>query len=166
MINLINSTMSAGTQGIARAQDMKAMAEEPGAAAQRDTVQLSQGSAEEPVMTPNEMKMLNKIKKHEFIKSFVSCDEDKAIFAGSLGVTGGMGAGAIGGAMTNSLSVGGSLFAASLALIWGVWSAVKGSENSRHAKDEYTRYFIAHRELDSVNKVMEKYPEIAYSVQA
>ncbi|MHC9543833.1 MAG: hypothetical protein AB9903_30335 [Vulcanimicrobiota bacterium] len=107
MINLINNTMNAGTQGIARAQDMKAMAEKSVAAAQRDTVQLSQGGTEEPLMTPNEMKMLNKIKKHEFIKSFVSCDEDKAIYAGSLGVTGGMGAGAIGGAMTNSLSVGG-----------------------------------------------------------
>jgi len=164
MINLINRSMNAGAQPIVRAQDPVLMSGGAQAAQAQDSVQLSQ-VREEPVMTANEMRLLNKIKRHEFTKSFVSCDEDKAMICGSLGVTGGMGAAAIGGTITNSLPMAAALFGASIALIWGVWSAVKGSENSKHAEQEYTKFFMAHREVESVNKAMEKYPQLAYSVQ-
>jgi hypothetical protein len=164
MINMINRSMNAGAQPVVRAQDPVLMSGGAQIAQPSDSFQLSQ-TRPEPVMTANEMRLLSKIKRHEFTKSFVSCDEDKAVICGSLGVTGGMGAAAIGGVMTNSLPMAGALFGASIALIWGVWSAVKGSENSKHAEQEYAKFFMANREAESINKAMEKYPELAYSVQ-
>jgi hypothetical protein len=155
--------------GIVTSGEMKKMAEEKQVKQQpasADTVQISQPEKEELPITEREMKLLNSIKRHEFLQAFTS---SKGVGVSNK-LTTGIGVGSIVSLITATIaanmsslpvvSIGAAVI--SFGLVYAGSSAVQGARNALKAEKEWGSTFINSSEKDSLKKVMEEYPQIGY----
>jgi len=177
MISLINKPMNAQISQVSTAGDMKAMTDKPQQSGTVDSVELSMDR--EPDMTDIEKLMLKRIKKREFYRPFLNVrqPEAKSVFTFLSAAFGYLGAciadsaivsaAAETGAASAGLGMAGTFaFVAIPALAaWSLTSAWQGRQSMKFAESQFSGFFRNNTEAESIDTVMHRYPELAYSVQ-
>jgi len=170
MVSQINlNPINTAQMGVVTSGELKKMAEgeqEKQQPVPADTVKISQAEKEELPITDREMKLLNSIKRHEFLQAFTSSKgiglDGKLAYGLSVGsvtsMFAGMAASFMGASSLGSIGVA----LAAFGLVYAGSSAVQGARNASQAEKEWGSIFINSSEKDSLKKVMNEYPQIGY----
>jgi hypothetical protein len=158
--------------GVVTSGELKKMASEQAGekgAQPIDTVQISQGRTDELALTEREMKLLGKIKRHEFLHAFTSADgigagEKLTIVGGGGGMASMFSAMAASSLGASLPMIGAAIVAAPVALYIAT-SVIQGVSNARDAEREWSKTFIDSSEKDSMKKVLDEYPMLGYRYQ-
>jgi len=158
--------------GVVTSGELKKMAGEQmkGQDAQpADTVQISQGRTDELALTEREVKLLGKIKRHEFLHAFTSTKgigmDVKLMVAGMGGGMASMFSAMAASSLGASLPMVGAVIVAAPLALYVAASLVQGVGNARNAEKDWSQIFINNSEKDSMKKVLDEYPMLGYRYQ-
>jgi len=173
MVTQISSSpVNTAQMGVVTSGELKKMAGEQmkGQNAQPvDTVQISQGTDDELALTEREMKLLGRIKRHEFLHAFTSTKGigmgEKLMIVGMGGGMASMFSAIAASSLGASLPVVGAVIAAAPTALYLATSVIQGVSNARDAEKDWSKIFISNCEKDSMKKVLDEYPMLGYRYQ-